>query len=67
MKDRHSKEPDTAAASAIVNGLRDRRVLISTTGPYANILKIRPPLTFSSAHASRLLTELESALKAQRI
>jgi 4-aminobutyrate aminotransferase-like enzyme len=64
VKDPHSREPDTAAASAIVNGLRDRRVLISSTGPYANILKIRPPLTFSNTHVSRLLTELASTLKA---
>lgn len=67
VKDPHSKEPDTAAASAIVNSLRDRRVLVSTTGPYSNILKIRPPLTFSSAHADRLLTALESTLKAESL
>jgi 4-aminobutyrate aminotransferase-like enzyme len=67
VRDPHSKDPDTAAASAIVNGLRERRVLISTTGPCANILKIRPPLSFSSAHADRLLSELESTLQAEAL
>jgi 4-aminobutyrate aminotransferase-like enzyme len=66
VKDPDSKAPDTAAASAIVNGLRDRHVLISITGAHSNILKIRPPLTFSTAHAGRLLGELDSTLKAER-
>lgn len=67
VKDRRTKEPDASAAGAIVNGLRDRRVLISTTGQHANILKIRPPLIFAGAHADRLLTELQSTLKAERL
>ena len=64
VKDRATKEPDPAAASAIVNGLRERRVLISATGFHANTLKIRPPLVFSLANATRLLTELEVVLNA---
>lgn len=67
VRDPRTQAPDAAAASAIVNGLRDRRVLISTTGRHSNILKIRPPLVFSAAHADRLLTELESTLKAERL
>jgi 4-aminobutyrate aminotransferase-like enzyme len=62
VKDRSTKAPDSAAAAAIVNGLRARRVLISATGPHANVLKIRPPLVFSEAHADRLLTETEAVL-----
>lgn len=65
VKDRGTKEANPAAASALVNGLRERRVLISTTGPHANILKIRPPLIFSAAHADRLLSELQSTLQAE--
>lgn len=62
VKDRHTKMPDAAAATAIVNAMRERRVLISATGFYGNTLKIRPPLVFSEANASRLLTELEAVL-----
>lgn len=62
VKDRATKEPDAAAASAIVNGLRERRVLISATGFNANTLKIRPPLIFSKENATRLLTELEGVV-----
>jgi 4-aminobutyrate aminotransferase-like enzyme len=61
--DRSTKQPDAAAALAAVNGLRDRRILISATGYNANILKIRPPLVFSESDASRLLTEMDAVLK----
>ncbi len=56
------KEPDGALCAALVNGLRERCVLISACGPAANILKIRPPLPFSLANADQFLTALESAL-----
>jgi 4-aminobutyrate aminotransferase-like enzyme len=53
---------DNALASAIVNGLRERRVLISASGPDGNVLKIRPPLPFASSDADRLLEELGHVL-----
>ena len=62
VKDRSTKESDAAAASAVVNGLRARRVLISATGPHANVLKVRPPLVFTEANADRLLTEAEAVM-----
>lgn len=63
VKDRETKEHDGDLASAIVNGLRERRILISATGDKGNTLKIRPPLVFSEADAVRLLTESEHVLK----
>ncbi|WP_083686082.1 aspartate aminotransferase family protein [Rhodoferax koreense] len=59
VSDRALKTPNAAAATAVVNGLRQRRVLISATGNHANILKIRPPLVFGEQHVDRFLTELE--------
>jgi 4-aminobutyrate aminotransferase-like enzyme len=63
VSDRARKTPDGAMAASIVNALRERRVLISATGPDANVLKIRPPLVFSEDNADRLLTELEFVLR----
>ena len=63
VKDRISKEPDADHTLALVNGLRNRRVLISATGFNSNILKIRPPLIFNQSHADRLITELDKTLK----
>ncbi|WP_326598801.1 aspartate aminotransferase family protein [Streptomyces sp. NBC_01803] len=55
--------PDGAAALGIVNGLRERRVLISASGPRGSVLKLRPPLVFSRADADRLLEALEAVMK----
>jgi 4-aminobutyrate aminotransferase-like enzyme len=49
-----------------VNALRDRRVLLSTTGVGNTTLKIRPPLVFGEADTDRLLTELAAVLQLVR-
>lgn len=54
--------PDTAEALRIVNGLRDRRILISTCGAAGNVLKVRPPLTFDIQHCDLLLDATEALL-----
>jgi 4-aminobutyrate aminotransferase-like enzyme len=64
VKDHVDKEPDGAAALAVVNALRDRSILISTMGPYGNVLKIRPPLPFSRENAEQLLSETDAILAA---
>ncbi|RGE22027.1 aspartate aminotransferase family protein [Leucobacter sp. wl10] len=62
VANRGEKSPDAARATAIVNGLRERRVLISATGAASNVLKIRPPLVFGEEHATRLLGALDAVL-----
>lgn len=51
-------------ATAIINGLRDRRVLIGAAGRMGAVLKIRPPLCFSVTHADHLLAALDDVLTA---
>jgi 4-aminobutyrate aminotransferase-like enzyme len=53
-------------AARIVNGLRDRRILISATGPRGNVLKIRPPLVFSHENAKQVVACLEEVLTSMR-
>lgn len=55
---KRSTEPAAQIATALVNGLRHHGVLIGASGPRANVLKIRPPLTFQKAHADLLLQTL---------
>ncbi len=62
VTDRELKTPDRAAATAVANGLRRRRVLISTTGEAGNTLKIRPPLVFTTGDADRLVEALAATL-----
>ena len=57
-------QPDGETALAVVNGLRERRVLISATGPDGNTLKIRPPLPFSRANVDQLAEALSQTLRA---
>lgn len=56
--------PDAARTARVVNHLRQARVLISSTGPRGNVLKIRPPLVFSMANVDTFLERLDAALLA---
>lgn len=47
---------------AIVNGLRNRSVLISSTGPRGTVLKVRPPLVFQPEHVERVMSALHDTL-----
>jgi 4-aminobutyrate aminotransferase-like enzyme len=55
--------PATPAARYIINRLRDHRILIGSDGPHDNVLKIRPPLCFTSEDADHLLAVLGDVLK----
>jgi acetylornithine/succinyldiaminopimelate/putrescine aminotransferase len=37
-------------------------VLIGSTGPHRNVLKVRPPLAFTTAHIASFITAWTSAL-----
>jgi 4-aminobutyrate aminotransferase-like enzyme len=56
------REPDEALALRVVNGLRERHVLLGTAGIDNNILKVRPPIVFSQTDAERFVAELSSTL-----
>ena len=62
VTDRATKAPATEQTARLVNGLRERRVLISAAGPHANVLKIRPPLVFSRGNADHFLSALDAEL-----
>lgn len=62
--DRATRAPATTQAAKVVNGLRQRQVLLSATGPQANVLKIRPPLVFQREHADLLVERLDEVLAA---
>jgi 4-aminobutyrate aminotransferase-like enzyme len=53
----------SAAAQRIVNGLRRRGVLVGSSGRHGEVLKIRPPLTFTREHADLLLETLDRTLQ----
>lgn len=55
-------EPATTEARAVANHMRSNGVLISTDGPYDNVLKIKPPLSFRVNEADLLIAALNDAL-----
>ena len=54
--------PAPRHARFIVNGLRERGVLIGTEGPSGNVLKLRPPMCFAAEHADRVVAALSDVL-----
>jgi len=60
VKDPVSKEPDKSLALQASIKMRDRGVLLGSTGRYGNVLKIRPPLIFSRENAVQLLSTLDA-------
>ena len=62
VKDRDSKEPAKEFTADVVNGLRERGLLTGSIGPDANILKLRPPMVFSTENADHALNILDETL-----
>ncbi len=53
---------DETLTTAIINGLRYNKVLIGAAGPYANVLKVRPPLCFGREDADFFVEALDKTL-----
>jgi 4-aminobutyrate aminotransferase-like enzyme len=62
VKDRGALTPAAAEASEIVNRMRALGILIGTDGPFANVLKIRPPMPFTAENAQHLSSTLGGIL-----
>ena len=60
---RETKAPAKLAARWVREHMKASGVLVSSTGPLGNIIKIRPPLVFSAADAAMCLQALDSALQ----
>ena len=56
------KGPAPDIAKGLINGLRQHGILIGAAGRYGNVLKIRPPLCVTTAHADLLVDTLEELL-----
>jgi len=66
VKDRATREPDPNAARHVMHWMRDNaNVLVSTDGPYRNVIKVKPPLCFTKADGERLAAALDGAMAAR--
>lgn len=67
VTDRELKTPATKTAAYIVKRLKEDHVVVSTDGPWDNILKFKPPMCFSMNDANqvaqcidRILTDIKT-------
>jgi 4-aminobutyrate aminotransferase-like enzyme len=61
--DRDTLEPAPAQADHLVDRMKERGILVSTDGPFHNVIKIKPPLVFTEANADLLVTTMDKILK----
>lgn len=59
----HSKIPAPDVANYIKNELRNRYILISTDGPFDNVIKTKPPLCFTKDNAKMVVSTMDDILK----
>jgi 4-aminobutyrate aminotransferase-like enzyme/Ser/Thr protein kinase RdoA (MazF antagonist) len=64
VEDPETRAPAAGTAHQVAEAMRDRGILLGTTGPAGNVLKIRPPLVFQRDHADLLLETLGGVLTA---
>ncbi len=62
VKSRKTLEPAVEQINFIIERLKDKHILLTTDGPFHNVLKIKPPLVFLKADARYFLTTLEQIL-----
>jgi 4-aminobutyrate aminotransferase-like enzyme len=62
VEDPEARAPAPGRAHQVTEAMRHRGVLLGSTGPAGNVLKIRPPLVFQRAHADLLLEALDAVL-----
>lgn len=61
VRDRDTLEPATREADRVIQYLRDKGVLLSTDGPWENVLKLKPPMVFGNTEADIFLEKLDRA------
>ncbi len=62
VRDRVTLEPAKAETKYVVDRLRDLGLLVSLDGPLHNVLKIKPPLVFTTENADRFVEALDFVL-----
>jgi 4-aminobutyrate aminotransferase-like enzyme/Ser/Thr protein kinase RdoA (MazF antagonist) len=62
VRDRETLEPAREEATYVANRMRDRGILLSTDGPFHNVLKLKPPLCFTRSDAEQLVETFDRIL-----
>lgn len=62
VKDKSTKAPATELSQTIVNQLKEKNILVDSDGPFHNVLKIKPPLCFTTENADMLIDSIEQIM-----
>ncbi len=62
VENRITKQPATDKTSWLVEFFKQHHILLSTEGPFYNILKIKPPLAFNRQDTDKFINVLEFGL-----
>ncbi len=62
VRDRAARAPAADAAAYVVERMKDHGILLSTDGPEHNVIKMKPPLSFSEADADRAIAAFDRVL-----
>jgi 4-aminobutyrate aminotransferase len=62
VKDRQTKEPAPQAAAAVLEGTKDRGLIIGKGGMYGNVLRISPALNVTAEDADQAADIIDQAL-----
>lgn len=62
VRDKETREPWGEAASYAAERMKQHGILISTDGPFHNVLKIKPPICFTETEMARLVETLARVL-----
>jgi len=54
--------PNPKLATKLINDLRNKGILLSTDGPFNNVIKIKPPLVFTKENANWVCFEIRNFL-----
>ena len=56
-------KPNKKLAKLLINYMRNQGILLSTDGPYDNVIKIKPPLVFTKLNVDQVCKNLETFFK----
>ncbi len=63
VSDRAARTPDGEAAGALRDAMKRNGVLVGTTGPRSNVIKVRPPLAFTEREVPTFVDAFARSLR----
>jgi 4-aminobutyrate aminotransferase-like enzyme len=63
VTDQKNLTPATDEVAKVIEKMKDRGILLSTDGPYNNVIKIKPPIVFNENNADQVVETLDEVLR----